>query len=172
MGERQRGRRLWERAADPALRRLWKIRGSRQHSVQDGIRFRRFVISPGGRLLFRDGKPIEIGSRAFDLLIILLNSRGSVVTKEQIVRHVWPSTVVEESNLRWQMGALRKALGEDRDVIKTIQGRGYLLLSEAEKVGDEAERSELPQHQSELAHKILNVWTRISVRILPRLANR
>ena len=94
------------------------------------IRFRRFHVFPGERRVLRDGQPVDLGSRAFDLLMVLLKSRGIVVTKTEIVNHVWPSTMVEESNLRFQMASLRKALGEDRDVIKTIPGRGYLLAME------------------------------------------
>src|SRR5947209_1817974 len=87
------------------------------------LRFRNFQVLPGERLLVRDGLPIDLGSRAFDLLLILLQSRGTVVSKNEIVQHVWPSTLVDESNLRFQMACLRRALGEDRDVIKTVQGR-------------------------------------------------
>ena len=125
---------------------FWTASGSEIHSIgrdptlgrdpsEDAIRFRRFQLFPSARLLLRDGRPIEIGSRAFDLLTILLASRGSVVSKEEIFRHVWPSTVVEESNLRWQMVSLRKVLGEDGDLIKTIPGRGYLFACEAGDAG-------------------------------------
>ena len=79
---------------------------------------------------FADGRPVRLGSRAFDLLVVLLNARGRLVSKDEIVNRVWPSLAVEESNLRFQMAALRRALGEDRDVIKTISGRGYLLAAE------------------------------------------
>jgi DNA-binding winged helix-turn-helix (wHTH) protein len=82
--------------------------------------------------LLCESRPVPLGSRAFDLLEVLLRHRGAVVSKEQIVRSVWPSTTVEESNLRFQMAALRKALGSDRDLIKTIPGRGYVLAAEAE----------------------------------------
>jgi DNA-binding response OmpR family regulator len=91
------------------------------------IRFRRFQVLPGARQLLADGAPIELGSRAFDLLVVLLEARGSLITKDEIMRRVWPSTVVDECNLRVQMSALRKVLGEDREVIKTIPGRGYVF---------------------------------------------
>jgi DNA-binding response OmpR family regulator len=94
------------------------------------VRFRRFDVMPGERRLLCDGQAVEIGSRAFDLLLVLLRSPGALVTKNEIVSHVWPSTVVDESNLRFQMTSLRKALGADRDVIKTIPGRGYLFATE------------------------------------------
>lgn len=50
------------------------------------------------------------------------------MSKEQILQRVWPDTVVEENNLQVHISALRKALGSDRDLIRTIPGRGYLLL--------------------------------------------
>lgn len=97
----------------------------------DGIlRFRRFCVLPRARQLLADGRPIELGSRALDLLIVLLRSPGAIVTKSEIVNRVWPSTLVAESNLRVQMAALRRALGRDRDVIKTVPGRGYLFAAE------------------------------------------
>ena len=106
--------------------------GIEQHEVNrdEGpaiIRFRRFQVLPGARQLLADGEPIELGSRAFDLLVVLLEARGSLITKDEIMRRVWPSTVVDECNLRVQMSALRKVLGEDREVIKTIPGRGYVF---------------------------------------------
>jgi DNA-binding response OmpR family regulator len=99
-------------------------------SISDVVKFRRFSVMPGERRVLCNGLPIEIGGRAFDLLLVLLKSRGELVTKEEIVSYVWPSTVVDESNLRFQMASLRKALGEDRDVIKTVPRRGYVLVTE------------------------------------------
>lgn len=94
------------------------------------LSFRNFKIMPGARLLLRDGKPFKIGGRAFDLLVLLLRARGTVVGKNEIFDKVWPTLSVDESNLRFQMGYLRRALGSDRDMIKTIQGRGYLFVAE------------------------------------------
>lgn len=94
------------------------------------IRFRDFEIWPSARLLLRRGQAVCVGSRAFDLLVVLLRSRGEIVSKEAIVRHVWPTTLVEESNLRFQVASLRRALGPDRELIKSIPGRGYLLASD------------------------------------------
>jgi DNA-binding winged helix-turn-helix (wHTH) protein len=89
-----------------------------------------FRLLPGSRTLLLKEQPIDCGSRAFDLLHVLLLSRGEIVSKDAIVRHVWPTTCVEESNLRFQMASLRKVLGTYRDSIKTIPGRGYLLASD------------------------------------------
>ncbi|MBP2277801.1 MULTISPECIES: winged helix-turn-helix domain-containing protein [Sphingomonas] len=92
--------------------------------------FGEFVALPASRTLLCRGAPIELGGRAFDLLIVLLRARGSLVTRDEIVRYVWPSTIVDESNLRFQMACLRKALGEARNYIKTVPGRGYLFVGD------------------------------------------
>jgi hypothetical protein len=89
-----------------------------------------FRVIPGARTLTLHHRAVPLGSRAFDLLVVLLRSRGRLVTKEEIVRDVWPSTFVDESNLRFQMAVLRKALGCERDRIKTIPGRGYLFAAD------------------------------------------
>jgi DNA-binding winged helix-turn-helix (wHTH) protein len=93
----------------------------------DVLRFRNFTLTPGARLLLRGSQPVEIGSRAFDLLTVLARSRGRVVDRVEIIRQVWPTTVVEECNLRFQVSCLRRALGEHRDLVKTVPGRGYML---------------------------------------------
>jgi DNA-binding winged helix-turn-helix (wHTH) protein len=104
---------------------------------QDGdMRFRAFRVFSRSRTLLCEGRPVDIGGRAFDLLLVLLNARGEIVSKEEITRRVWPTTLVDESNLRFQVASLRKALGRDRDLIKTVSGRGYLFVAEA--VGEEA----------------------------------
>ena len=94
------------------------------------FRFGHGCLVPAARLLLYKGRPVELGSRAFDLLHLLSSHRGRVVEKRAIVDFVWPSTIVEESNLRFQMAALRKALGPDGALIKTIPGRGYILAEE------------------------------------------
>jgi DNA-binding winged helix-turn-helix (wHTH) protein len=68
----------------------------------------------------------------FDILTVLLRSRGCIVGKREIVKAVWPTTTVEESNLRFQVAQLRKALGRDQDLIKTVPGRGYLFALRGE----------------------------------------
>ena len=77
------------------------------------------------RRLVSDGVPIELGTRAFDLLLVLLEADGSLVTKNELLSRVWSGVVVAEENLKVQISALRRALGEDRDFIRTEFGRGY-----------------------------------------------
>jgi DNA-binding winged helix-turn-helix (wHTH) protein len=94
---------------------------------QEEIAFGDFLLVPRSRVLLCRGAPVPLGSRAFELLQALLKTPGQLVAKEDLVRQVWPTTFVEESNLRFQMAGLRKALGGARDLIKTVPGRGYIF---------------------------------------------
>jgi DNA-binding winged helix-turn-helix (wHTH) protein len=89
------------------------------------LEFGRFRVLLRQRQLVADGVPIELGTRALDLLLVLLKADGSLVTKDELFHRVWPGIVVSEANLKVQICALRRALGEDRDCIRTEFGRGY-----------------------------------------------
>ncbi|KAA0695569.1 response regulator [Neorhizobium sp. P12A] len=97
-------------------------------SARGPIRFGRFCALPHSRELLRDGRRLEIGGRAFDLLMVLLRSNGGIVSKDEILNEVWPSMVVEECNLRFQIKSLRRTLGNHGYMIKTIVRRGYMLV--------------------------------------------
>jgi DNA-binding winged helix-turn-helix (wHTH) protein len=94
------------------------------------LEFGRFQILLRRRELLSDSVPIELGTRAFDLLLVLLEADGALVTKEELLRKVWPGIVVAEENLKVQIYALRKALGGDCDFIRTEFGRGYRFIAE------------------------------------------
>ncbi len=94
------------------------------------------MISREHRDVFKDGVAMRIGTRAFDILDLLLRHQGQLVSKELILQSVWPDTVVEENNLQVHISALRKALGTDREQIRTVPGRGYVLLG-GESLGHE-----------------------------------
>jgi TolB-like protein/DNA-binding winged helix-turn-helix (wHTH) protein/Tfp pilus assembly protein PilF len=98
--------------------------------AQGAVEFGRFRLLPHRRELRADGVEVELGSRAFDVLMVLTEARGALVTKDEIMARVWPDTVVEENNLVVQISALRRALGEDRDFIRTVSGRGYRFIAE------------------------------------------
>jgi predicted ATPase/DNA-binding winged helix-turn-helix (wHTH) protein len=86
-------------------------------------RFRGFEIRPSLRQIWVDGTATPVGTRAYDLLMLLLTNADRVVTKEEIFEQVWPGLVVEENNLSVQISVLRRLLGAD--VISTAKGRGY-----------------------------------------------
>jgi DNA-binding winged helix-turn-helix (wHTH) protein len=87
--------------------------------------FGRFRVLLRRRQLVADGGLIELGTRALDLLVVLLEANGSLVSKDELFSRVWPGIAVSEANLKVQIAALRRALGDDRDFIRTEFGRGY-----------------------------------------------
>jgi DNA-binding winged helix-turn-helix (wHTH) protein len=98
---------------------------SRSATADAALEFGRFRVLLRQQQLLADRVPVELGARAFDLLLVLLEADGSLVTKKELLSQVWPGIVVSEENLKVQVSALRKALGADRDVIRTEFGRGY-----------------------------------------------
>ena len=80
------------------------------------------------RELMSHGRAITIGSRAFEILEVLVESAGDVVSKAALMGRIWPGAIVEENALQAQISAVRRALGRDRTLLKTESGRGYRLL--------------------------------------------
>jgi len=89
------------------------------------IEFGRFRIFPHRRELLVEDRPLELGGRAFDVLMALIEASGAVVSKDALMNRVWPDRIVEENALHAQIAALRRAFAADRDLIRTIAGRGY-----------------------------------------------
>src|SRR6202163_3697310 len=98
------------------------------------IEFSRFSVLPHRRELLAEGRPMELGGRAFDVLMALIEASGAVVSKDALMNHVWPDRIVEENTLQAQISALRRAFGADRDLIRTIAGRGYQFTGEIRTV--------------------------------------
>src|SRR5207237_6600166 len=94
------------------------------------IEFGRFKVVRHRRELLADGRPVELGGRAFDTLMALIDARGTVLDKDQLMSLVWPDRVVDENNLATQIAALRKVFGADRHLIRTVAGRGYQFTGE------------------------------------------
>ena len=92
--------------------------------------FGRFRFVVHSRELTAHGVPVAIGNRALEVLSVLIDARGELVTKDELLSRVWPTTTVEENNLQFQISSLRKALGPDREFIKTVSGRGYRFVAE------------------------------------------
>ena len=78
-------------------------------------------------MLLRDGEIVPLSSKSLDTLLVLVEHRGQVVTKDDLMRTLWPNTFVEENNLTQQISMLRKALGEranEHRYVVTVPGRG------------------------------------------------
>src|ERR1700719_6634 len=89
------------------------------------VAFGRFRVLPHRRELLAEGQPIKLGGRAFDVLMRLIEARGAVVGKDALMARVWPGRIVEKNSLQAQISALRAAFGAERDLIRTVSGRGY-----------------------------------------------
>ncbi len=109
------------------------------HGIARGancLEFGRFRLLIRQRELRSGDKPIALGSRAFDVLLVLLEAHGDLVTKEELLARAWPGIVVEESNIQVQISALRKALGKDRNLIVTVPLRGYRFTGEVRELSE------------------------------------
>jgi DNA-binding winged helix-turn-helix (wHTH) protein len=109
------------------------------------ISFGPFRLLAMQRLLLEGDKPVRLGSRAFDILAALVERASEVVGKEELIARAWPKTYVEEANLKIQVSALRRALGDgqggNRYVI-TVPGRGYNFVAPVRR--EEPSRTPLP----------------------------
>jgi predicted ATPase/DNA-binding winged helix-turn-helix (wHTH) protein len=88
-------------------------------------------VSPMRRQLKRDGEVIALSNPAFDILIFLAEFPGRTITKNELMARVWPGRIIEENSFEAQVSALRRALGPDREVIRTFPGRGYQFVASA-----------------------------------------
>ena len=92
-----------------------------------------FLLYRTQRRLLEHGQPVRIGSRALDLLIVLVEHAGQVLSRDTLMQHLWPREVVEENTLRVHIAALRKAIGADQHqvpYIANVPGRGYSFVAE------------------------------------------
>jgi predicted ATPase/DNA-binding winged helix-turn-helix (wHTH) protein len=99
---------------------------------EQAVHFGPYRIHPRQRLVLEAGRPLRLGRRAVEILLILLEQAGNVVSKQELISRVWPKSVVEDGNLRVHMAALRKALGDGQAgqrYIVTVAQRGYSFVA-------------------------------------------
>jgi DNA-binding winged helix-turn-helix (wHTH) protein/tetratricopeptide (TPR) repeat protein len=99
-----------------------------------------FRVDPEKELLLRDNQAIPLAPKAFQVLLVLMRRKQEVVTKDELLKAVWPDTFVEETNLSRNIFLLRKALGEspqDHQYIVTVPGRGYRFAEDVQFVPQE-----------------------------------
>ena len=120
--------------------------------VTDLYEFGTFQLDPPERLLLCEGQPVSLPPRAFDLLVVLVERRGHLVEKEELLREVWAGSFVEESNLAVNVSVLRKALNDDRGLhkcIETVSKRGYRFVAEVRQVGQTEKAQSRPREDEE-----------------------
>jgi DNA-binding winged helix-turn-helix (wHTH) protein/TolB-like protein/Flp pilus assembly protein TadD len=101
--------------------------------------FGRFRLKTAERILLREGELVPLTPKVFDILITLVENRGHVVAKDDLMKRVWPSTYVEEGNLTQNISLLRKALGESPggvQFIETVPRRGYRFVADINEAWD------------------------------------
>src|SRR5229473_1017523 len=99
--------------------------------AQRNLQFGPFELSSKERVLRREGEVLPLGSRALDILIYLAGRPGEVISKQELIDHVWPDVTVEEGSIRVHVAAIRKALGDGQfgnRYIANIKGRGYSFV--------------------------------------------
>ena len=107
--------------------------------------FKGFRLEVAQRRLLYEGQPVSLKPKVFDLLLYLVEMRGQLVVKEELMKEIWPDTIVEENNLTVSMSNLRKTLGDNPgnpQFIETVPRRGYRFLSEVIEVSSELSATE------------------------------
>ena len=113
------------------------------------VSFGRFRLFQDQFLLLEDDKPVSLGSRALEILIVLLERPGALVNKQELMGRVWPNVFVEPNNLTVNMSALRRALRDGRDgnrFIINIPGRGYKFVASVTATNHQTAPSPLVGH--------------------------
>jgi eukaryotic-like serine/threonine-protein kinase len=115
---------------ESAAKRLWgaPMSSTGSQGLKELYEFGPFRVDPEKAILLRDGDPVPLTPKTFQILLVLVRHSREVVTKDDLMKTVWPDTFVEETNLTRNIFTLRKALGEspqDHQYILTVPGRGY-----------------------------------------------
>ena len=113
------------------------------NELQPTYDFGPFSLSSGKRLLFRDGVPVSVAPKVLETLLVLVEHRDRVVTKDELLERVWSGTVVEEGGLARNISVLRKALGErpdDHQYVVTVPGQGYRFVADVREATGTATR--------------------------------
>ena len=143
------------------------------HSGESAISFGPYRLLPAERLLLEGDKPVRLGSRALDILTALVEHRGEVVSRDELMARVWPNTHVDEGNLKFQISALRRTLGGGNRYLLNVPGRGYSFVAPVARA-DEAGTAAPEPPQTENAHNLPALLTRLIGRgdTITRLADR
>jgi len=111
--------------------------------------FGQFQLDVVNSRLLRDGQVVALKPKVFDTLLTLVESRGSVISKSELMERLWPETIVEENNLTQNISALRKVFaGSNQAYIETVPKRGYRFVAEVREVRDDDETLIIQRHTS------------------------
>ena len=137
-------------------------------------RFDDFVLDPANRSLARNGTPIPLSAKSCQVLTYLVANPGRVVTKDELLKAVWPESFVEESNLPGYISGLRKALGDRSILIATVPGLGYKFTGsvETEAPANSNARAEVASLEVQQMRETTRVVIRESTTTSPAIVSR
>jgi predicted ATPase/DNA-binding winged helix-turn-helix (wHTH) protein len=148
------------------------------HGSSPVLTFGPFRLLPTERRLEKDGRPLRVGSRALDLLIVLVERAGEVVPKDTLLKDVWRNVNVEESSLRFHIKNLRKALGDNQPearYVTNIPGRGYCFVAPTSlTLAEEPAGDDVPARRYQLPNFVTRMVGRGAVveALMPQLLQR
>src|SRR5882724_3264514 len=109
-----------------------------------------FRVDSVERVLLRQGEPVALTQKLFDILLLLVENNGHVVEKDRLMNEIWPGTFVEEGNLTQNISVLRKALGDGargHQYIQTVPRRGYRFVGRVDQIlGDDGDELAIEEH--------------------------
>jgi DNA-binding winged helix-turn-helix (wHTH) protein/tetratricopeptide (TPR) repeat protein len=147
---------------------------SEHQRLKELYEFGPFRIDPEKEVLLRAGQPVPLTPKTFQVLLVLVRHHKEVVTKDDLMKSVWPDTFVEEANLSRNVFMLRKALGEspqDHQYILTVPGRGYRFAGNVRLVPEQEVSIVAAQHlKVEVQVKETKPWGWISAAVILVLA--
>jgi DNA-binding winged helix-turn-helix (wHTH) protein len=120
-----------------------------QASIGPALMFGPFRLDPLQRVLQEGDRPVRLGSRSIEILLVLVERAGELVGKDEIMERVWPNSVAEEATLRVHVSALRKALGHGQNgarYVENVTGRGYRFVAQVTRL--EQDSPAPPRHGS------------------------
>jgi DNA-binding winged helix-turn-helix (wHTH) protein/tetratricopeptide (TPR) repeat protein len=124
----------------PILEQVLSMAAGTNQTAKQLYEFGPFQVDPEKELLLREGEAVPLTPKTFQILLVLIRNRKEVVTKDDLLKAVWPDTFVEEANLSRNIFLLRKALGEspqDHRYVVTVPGRGYRFAEEVQFVPEQ-----------------------------------
>src|SRR6185503_8205791 len=124
-----------------------------------------FRLESNQRRLLYQGHAVPLKPKVLDLLLFLVERRGELIDKEDLMKEVWRDTIVEENNITVSMSMLRKTLGEDRDnprFIETVPRRGYRFVAEVVEISNEPATKRIQQQFTEPKEELID-----SLAVLP-----
>jgi DNA-binding winged helix-turn-helix (wHTH) protein len=153
------------------------VESTKTGSVGDAFTFDRYRLIPARQRLLRDGVVVPLGSRALEILTVLVRRSGELVSKHDLIAAVWPDTFVDESNLKVNVCLLRRSLGDTQKqpkYIATVAGRGYRFVAPVQRgIAAPTPQREIVDRQQEIADILAAIKPdHFQLRALPLLTAR